>query len=236
MHEPVSDLPNLLFLDHALKASRMLSGVSGLSGGRRRVDVCSWSYLLHSPCLCAMLPTTDLQSGCLPVRIPQQSSLRKRAPFLNLLYPFHTCMGYILVRSLCLICSNLFLPTRTTPTFMSLCVFDTLSLMRVARKHVGWRLSAGAQTELYDSEESDTQCGFLQLLAAHEHKHVRWHCSKRASHPSSSFLHLYQNETTWCSCPVARDLLLWNPCQHNIYDNICYIFISKHSCLYVIYI
>uniref|UniRef100_A0A0G2JWS2 Nebulette n=1 Tax=Rattus norvegicus TaxID=10116 RepID=A0A0G2JWS2_RAT len=26
MHEPVSDLPNLLFLDHALKASRMLSG------------------------------------------------------------------------------------------------------------------------------------------------------------------------------------------------------------------
>lgn len=112
MHKPVSDLPNLLFLDHALKASRMLSGVSGLSGGRRRVDVCSWSYLLHSPCLCAMLPTTDLQSGCLPVLIPRQpSSLRKRAPFLNLLYPFHTCMGYILVHSLCLIPHSSSAPT-----------------------------------------------------------------------------------------------------------------------------
>lgn len=40
MHEPVSDLPNLLFLDHALKASKMLSGVSELSGGHCRVDVC----------------------------------------------------------------------------------------------------------------------------------------------------------------------------------------------------
>ncbi|KAK2105261.1 hypothetical protein P7K49_014775 [Saguinus oedipus] len=36
MHDPVSDLPNLLFLDHVLKASKMLSGVSGSSNGNCR--------------------------------------------------------------------------------------------------------------------------------------------------------------------------------------------------------
>lgn len=110
MHEPVSDLPNLLFLDHALKASRMLSGVSGLLGGYCRVDV--WSSGTQFPfasgltcfisCACVPCsPTTNLQSCCLLVQSPRQPlSLHKRAPFLNLIYPFHTCTEYISVRSL----------------------------------------------------------------------------------------------------------------------------------------
>lgn len=95
MHEPVSDLPNLLFLDHALKASKMLSGVSELSGGHCSVDVCSFEMpvFLFAPGLtcfirCAMClssPTTNsLKSSHMLVQIPWSESLYKRVLFLIL--------------------------------------------------------------------------------------------------------------------------------------------------------
>lgn len=82
MHEPVSDLPNLLFLDHALKASKMLSGVSELSGGHCRVDVCrsEMPVILFASgltcfircVLCLSSPTANSQkSSHLLVQIPQ---------------------------------------------------------------------------------------------------------------------------------------------------------------------
>lgn len=63
------------------------------------------------------------------------------------------------------------------PSYVHLFVCaDTLSLMRVACKREGWRLFAGAWTELYSSEESDGLHGFSKRLAPHAHKHIRQCC------------------------------------------------------------